>query len=200
MSVAAILLAGGESKRMGTPKPLLDWNGQTLIEYQLGQLRDAVDRIVVVLGHRADEVRPFVHRAGALAVINELYKEGRASSVRIAAAALPEDTDAVAVLNVDQPRPTEITRHLIAEHQRAGNLITLPTHDGQRGHPPVLDGSLLPEMREVREESLGLRAVMQAHEDQIADVEFDSPVVLLDLNEPADYESARHQFPEQRRR
>jgi molybdenum cofactor cytidylyltransferase len=194
MAVAAILLAGGESTRMGTPKPLLEWEGQTLIEYQLGQLHDATDRIVVVLGHRADEVRPFVHRAGALALINELYREGRASSVRIAAAALPEDTECVTVLNVDQPRPAAVTRRLIEGHRTAGNLITVPVFEGHRGHPPVIDGSLLPEMREVREETLGLRAVMQAHEGEIVEVEFDSPVVLLDLNEPGDYEAARKRY------
>ena len=53
--VAAILLAGGESSRMGAPKPLLEWNGQTLIEYQLGQLKEAgIEVTIVVLGHRAD--------------------------------------------------------------------------------------------------------------------------------------------------
>lgn len=194
MSVAAILLAGGESQRMGTPKPLLEWDGRTLIEYQLQQLHEAVDRIVVVLGHRADDVRPFVHRAGALAVINELYKEGRASSVRIAAAALPEDTGAIAVLNVDQPRPADVTRRLLEEHRACRNLITVPVFDQQRGHPPIIDGSLLPEMREVREETLGLRAVMQAHEANVTELEFDSPVVLLDLNEPADYDEARKRY------
>lgn len=194
MSVAALLLAGGESRRMGTPKPLLKWEGQTLIEYQLKQLRQAVDRIIVVLGHRADDVRPFVHRAGALAVINEHYREGRASSVRIAAAALPEDTGAIAVLNVDQPRPAAVTRRLVKEHASAGKLITVPVFEGHRGHPPIIDGSLLPEMREVREETLGLRAVMQAHEAEVAEVEFDSAVVLLDLNEPSDYEAARERY------
>ncbi|HET8944933.1 MAG TPA: NTP transferase domain-containing protein, partial [Dehalococcoidia bacterium] len=104
--VVAILLAGGESSRMGAPKPLLDWGGGTLIEYQLSQLREAgADKLIVVLGHRADEVLPHVHRAGAQAIINELYAEGRASSVRVAAGALPENTEAVVVLNVDQPRP-----------------------------------------------------------------------------------------------
>lgn len=194
MSVAAILLAGGESSRMGTPKPLLEWDGQTLIEYQLRQLQSAVDRIVVVLGHRADDVRPFVHRAGALALINELYREGRASSVRIAAAALPEDTDSVAILNVDQPRPAAVTRRLVEDHTESGNLITVPAFEGQRGHPPIFDSSLIPEMREVREETLGLRAVMQDHEGEIVEVEFDSPVVLLDLNEPGDYEAARRLY------
>ena len=76
-----MLLAGGESTRMGAPKPLLDWGGRTLVEYQVEQLREAgADQVIVVLGHRADEVLPHVHRAGAQAIINELYAGGRASS------------------------------------------------------------------------------------------------------------------------
>src|SRR3990172_9978011 len=117
MTIAAILLAGGESRRMGRPKPLLPWDDRTLVEYQIEQLRAAgVDRVVAVLGYAADDVRPLVHKAGALSVINELYAEGRASSVRVAAAALGEDTEAGVVLNVDQPRPRAVIERLVREH------------------------------------------------------------------------------------
>lgn len=194
MTIAALLLAGGESRRMGEPKPLLEWQGRTLIEYQVEQLREAVDQVIVVLGHRADEVRPFLRKLGVPSVINELYREGRASSVRVAAGALPENTAAVVVLNVDQPRPAQITRRLLDEHRTGHHLITVPTFEGQRGHPPVLDGSLVPELRAVSEETLGLRAVMEAHAGDVVEVEFDSPVVLLDLNEPHEYEAARQRF------
>jgi len=195
MTVAAILLAGGESRRMGSPKPLLKWGGRTLIEYQLEQLKPpAVDRLVVVLGHRADEVRPYVHRAGAQAVINELYAEGRASSLRVGAAALPEEIEAVLVLNVDQPRPRWVIERLVEEHRRGGNLITVPSFGGQRGHPPVLAGSLLPELREVREATQGLRAVVERHQAEVHEVPFDSEVVLLDINRPEEYERARASY------
>lgn len=206
MSIYAILMAGGESSRMGAPKPLLEWSpapglrtgGRTLIEYQLEQLRLAgVGRIVVVLGHRADDVHPFVHRAGALAVINELYTEGRASSVRVGAAALGEDTDAVLLLNVDQPRPHAVMARLLEAHRRDKNLITVPVFDGKRGHPIVVAGSLLPELREVREATQGLRAVIQRHESQVAEVQFDTPVVLLDINLPEEYAQARAQYFDQ---
>lgn len=196
--VVAILLAGGESSRMGTPKPLLDWGGGTLIEYQLSQLREAgADKLIVVLGHRADEVLPHVHRAGAQAIINELYAEGRASSVRVAAGALPENTEAVIVLNVDQPRPSWVTRRLLAEHRRINALITVPTFESRRGHPVVFAGHLGPELREVREATEGMRAVMQAHEGEILEVRFDTPVVVLDMNVPEEYEEAKATYFEQ---
>jgi molybdenum cofactor cytidylyltransferase len=193
-----MLLAGGESSRMGKPKPLLDWGGITLIEYQVAQLREAgVDKVIVVLGHRADEALPYVRRAGALAIVNELYSEGRASSVRVAAGALPEDTTAIAVLNVDQPRPSWVTRRLLAEQRRVKALITVPAVEGRRGHPVVFDGRLAPELREVREATAGMRAVMQAHAGDILEVPFDTSVVLLDMNVPEEYEMAKATYFEQ---
>lgn len=196
MTIAAILLAGGRSTRMGNPKPLLEWQGQTLVEYQGKQLKQLpVDQLVVVLGHGADDIRPLVHRIGGLCVINELYNEGRASSVRVGAAALSEETDTVLVLNVDQPRPVAIMRRILAEHRKSDTLITVPTHKGERGHPTIFDGSLLPAMREVREETQGLRDVVTSNERLVLEVEFDSAVVLLDLNEPDQYETALESYP-----
>lgn len=195
MTIAALLLAGGESSRMGTPKPLLEWGGYTLLEYQLAQLKGPpVDRLVVVLGHRADEIRPYLQRAGAQAVANDLYAEGRASSVRVGAAALGEDTEAVLVLSVDQPRPHAVIERLVGEHRRLGGLITVPTYEGRRGHPPLFAGSLLPELREAREETQGLREVIRRHESEMSEVAFDTPVVLLDINQPQEYERARARY------
>jgi len=195
MTVAAILLAGGESSRMGTPKPLLEWGGHTLIEYQLAQLKGPpIDRVVVVLGHLAEEVQPYVHRAGAQAIVNELYGEGRAASLRVAAAALPNDTAAVLVLNVDQPRPHDVMARLVEAHRRSGSLITVPTYEERRGHPPVLAGSLLPELRQVSEATQGLRAVIRRHAKDIKQVAFETEVVLLDMNRPQEYQQARASF------
>jgi len=195
MTVAAILLAGGESTRMGVPKPLLEWGGYTLIEYQLAQLKGPpLDRVVVVLGHRADDVLPCVRSAGAQAVVNELYAEGRASSLRVGAAALPDDTKAVLILNVDQPRPHDVIARLVDVHRHSGSLITVPTFEEKRGHPPVLDGSLLPELRAVNEATQGLRAVIARHEADVTELAFETAAVLLDLNQPQDYQQARASY------
>jgi len=195
MTVAAILLAAGESARMGTPKPLLDWGGQTLIEYQLVQLsRPPIERVVTVLGDRADELMPYVRDAGAEAVVNERFAEGRASSLRAGAAALADDTEAVLVLAVDQPRPHDVIARLVDVHRLSGSLITVPSFEERRGHPPVLDGSLLPELREVSEQTRGLRAVIAAHEEDLSELAFETSVVLLDINDPQEYERARESY------
>jgi molybdenum cofactor cytidylyltransferase len=194
MTAAAILLAAGESTRMGTPKPLLPWNDATLIEYHVRELAAAgVDDIVVVLGHVADEVRPRVPPE-ARVVVNEAYRDGRASSLRAGAAALSEDADPILVLNVDQPRPRDVLRSLLAAHRDGGALVTLPVAEGRRGHPPVLARPLLPELRSASEEAQGLRGVIGAHQKAIREADLSAPVVLLDINTPEDYRRALARF------
>lgn len=187
---AAILLAAGESTRMGRPKPLLPWGGVTLIEYQVRELLAAgVDDLVVVLGHAAEEVRPRVPQ-GTRVAVNEAYREGRASSLRAGAAALAEGADPIVVLSVDQPRPRAVIETLLAAHREQAAAITVPVAQRRRGHPVVLAGSLLPELREASEESQGLRGVIAAHEEELREAELDSPAVLLDINTPEQYEEA----------
>ena len=177
---------------MGAPKPLLEWQGATLIEYQIAQLRAAgVNAVITVIGHRGSDVRRLAERAGAAVVVNKRYTEGRASSLRAGAAAMTGDRDAVIVLNVDQPRPADVTRRLLAEHT---SHITIPLHNGRRGHPVILDAALLSELCEVTEETQGLRGVIARHEAEVREVAFDSAVVLLDLNTPEDYEEARKTY------
>ena len=193
--VAALLLAGGESTRMGRPKALLEWGGETLIEYQIDELRQPpVERVVVVLGHRANDVRPFAEKLECEVIINDLWERGRASSLRVGARSLPDDTRTIVILDVDAPRPRIVIHRLIENHIRASSMITVPTFDGQRGHPTVIDGWLLPELRRVRERSQGLRGLLEAHEADIVEVPFDSEVVLLGFNTPEEYEQAKAKY------
>jgi len=196
MTIVALLLAAGESTRMGSPKPLLDWRGMTLVEYQVGELLEAgVDQVVAVLGHRAADVRPVAERAGARVAVNAAYREGRAGSIRVGAEAVEPGVAAIVILNVDQPRDHAITRALLAAHAESGALITVPAYGGRRGHPAIVSGMLLDELRGVDEASQGLRAVMSRHAADRRELALDDPSVLLDLNRPEDYEAARRAQP-----
>jgi len=196
MTVVALLLAAGESTRMGSPKPLLDWRGMTLIEYQIGELLAAgVDQVIAVLGHRAADVRPAAERAGARVTVNAAYREGRAGSIRVGAEAVEPGASSIVILNVDQPRDRAITRALLEAHAENGGLVTVPAYGGHRGHPAVISGVLLDELRAVDEASEGLRAVMSRHAADRRELALDDPSVLLDLNRPEDYEAARRAQP-----
>ena len=179
---------------MGKPKALLPWRGNTLIEYQVRQLGEAgVDEIVAVLGHAADEIREHVPDT-ARVVVNLLYQDGRATSLRAGTGALPDDAHPIIVLNVDQPRPAELLRSLLAAHEAGASPISRPTFAGQHGHPPVLDGALLDELRAAEEASLGLRGVMTAHANDVADIDLGDERVLVSFNTPEEYEDALAKF------
>ena len=192
--ISAILLAAGESTRMGEPKALLPWRGTTLIEYQVRQLSEAgIEEIVVVMGHAADEIREKVPEI-ARVVVNLHYEEGRATSLRAGAGALPDNAHPIVVLNIDQPRPAELLRSLLAAHEAGASPISRPAFEGQHGHPPVLDGLLLDELRAVEEASLGLRGVMTAHANEVADIDLRDDCVLVSFNTPEEYAGALAKF------
>ena len=192
MSVSAILLAAGESTRMGQNKALLPWKGQTLLEYHLGQLRQTtVGKTVLVLGFEAEQLIPLVKkRAKVSVIINSDYRLGRCSSIKAGMRTLPPQSEAVLILAIDQPRPYCLLEKLIGCHQSCGNLITVPTYEGTRGHPPIFFHSLFPELLEISEERIGLRHIMRCYKTQVAELPVSSPTVLVNINNMGDYERA----------
>ncbi len=191
--ISSILLAAGLSTRMGQPKALLDWGGQPLIRYQVEQLRAAgCDEVIVVLGYRADDIHRQIRDLPVRVMFNPRFQFGRAGSLRIGAKAANRDADAIAITNVDQPRPASFLRRLIEAHG-SGAAATVPTFRGQRGHPVVVAGWLRPELMAATEEERGLRGVLLRHADRVVEVEMDE-LCLLDLNTPEEYENALRQF------
>ncbi len=191
--VWAILLAAGESSRMGRLKALLPWQGTTLIETQLHSLLDGgVEHVVVVLGHDADRLKPVVESVdGASWVLNPDYLLGKTTSLKTGVSALDgQQVTNVLLLNVDQPRTSETVRTLIRRHSSSASVITIPTHGGKGGHPILLSAELIPEMTVIEEETKGLLAVVRRHADATERFEMDDPSVLWDLNTPEQYEEA----------
>jgi molybdenum cofactor cytidylyltransferase len=189
--IAALLLAAGESTRMGRLKALLPWQGTTLLEYALRELgASRVDAVVVVLGHAADELAPIVARAGAHAVVNPRYREGRATSIAAGVAALPPGIDHLLIASVDQPRPRAVVDALLAAHLAGRRPISRAVHGQRHGHPTVFAAALLDELGRVDEASEGMKSVLRGHADAIQDVEIDDRSVLLNLNTPDEYAAA----------
>ncbi len=195
MPVSAILLAAGESTRMGQLKALLPWRGATLLEYQLQELSAApIEEIVVVLGHQSPELLPLVKHPKAKAVINPQYQSGKVGSIKAGAQTVSPAAEAIMIIGVDEPRPREILAALIQEHLQAKALITVPSYRGKHGHPPILARELLSELMALSEEKQGLREIMQRYRSGIHEVDADSPLVLLNINSLEDYERAVASF------
>ena len=187
--IAGILLAAGMSTRMGEPKALLDWGGEPLVRYQVRQLREAgADEVVVVLGHRGDDVHREMRRLDCRTVLNATYQLGRAGSLRAGAKAVSPEAETIVVLNVDQPRAAALIRAVI-EARTPEAAAARPAHGGRHGHPVALAGRLRGELLEASEERGGLRGVLAAHADAIIDAAAGEEC-LLDLNTRAEYEAA----------
>jgi CTP:molybdopterin cytidylyltransferase MocA len=193
--ISSVLLSAGMSTRMGEPKALLDWEGQALVAYQVQQLQaGGVDEVIVVLGHRADEIQRQMRRLKCRVLLNALYHKGKAGSLKIGAKGVNRDAEAIVILSIDQPREAEVVRKLIEAHRAGDSLITRAAHDGKGGHPIVLAGSLRSELLGVTDESEGLKAVVRAHADKTQLVEL-GPRALVDINTPEDLREARAASP-----
>ena len=210
MTVAALLLAAGASRRMGSPKPLLPWGDCTLIEWEYAQLMaSCVDEIVIVCGSRMEHVRRALGAAEQHIVFNARWPQGRATSLAAGAAALLRagveasntttgPLEAIVIQNVDQPtRPSIIDR--LVEARRTGDLdVVQPAyHDDEAvehgGHPVVVSGRLLTELSRVTDATYGLRAILQRHPPVRIPFERD-PAVWIDLDTPDLVPEARRVF------
>ena len=189
--IAAVLTAAGLSSRMGRPKPLLQWRGTTLVEHQVSILLEGgASEVVVVLGHRSEDVAPYVDRSGAVYIVNHRYKEGRTSSIKVGLEVVAKQTADIILMGVDQPRTAQIVRRVVDAHISSGALLTSPRLQGRGGHPLMFSAQLLPELKLISEQNQGLREVFERHRAEITEVHFDDPMVRLDLNTPEAYESA----------
>ncbi len=189
----AILLAAGESRRMGQLKALLPWQGDTLLGCQVSSLLQAgISQVVVVLGHKRDRLLPLLEgQDRVFPVFNPDYQAGKTTSIKTGLRARQAaDAQTLVLLNVDQPRTSETISALLSRHQSSDCLITIPVFQGKGGHPIILDYSLLPELLEIAEASQGIRAVVRKHEERMQRVEMDTPEVLWDLNTPEQYQAA----------
>ena len=193
----AILLSAGESSRMGQLKALLPWRGQTLLQHQVSALLDGgADRVVVVLGHRAEELRTLLEGLeGASWVLNPDYLLGKTTSIKAGLSALdPQSVAEILLLNVDQPRSAPDIASVLKMHRASNYSVTIPTCGGKGGHPIVLSAGLLDELLAIDEESQGVKAVVQRRLEAVNRFPLENPEILLDLNTPEQYRAALDSF------
>jgi molybdenum cofactor cytidylyltransferase len=189
--IVALILAAGFSSRMGAFKPLLPVGGSLLIERTIARFLQAGFRDVrVVVGHRAEEVIPIVHRLGARPIVNENYSSGMYSSVRAGVRTLGEEDDAFFLMPGDclLRRPeTLVEMALVFLRKQVG--ILHPAYGGKRGHPPLIS-ALYRKIILSGEPAGGLKDLLADHEDDAAAVEVDDEGILMDLDTPQEYRRA----------
>jgi molybdenum cofactor cytidylyltransferase len=200
MTISAIVLAGGESKRMGRAKQLLPWQGKAILQQVLDHLRQSrVDETILVLGYSADQILREISTEEVKVVTNPDYAEGMSSSLRQGLRAMDKQADAFFVVLGDQPAiGPEVFDRLIHEFERIGpqKNILFPAFHGSRGHPVLLGSKYIKEARQLQGD-VGCRQILADHPDDILAVELETAAVLLDIDTPQDYrESLKEKSPE----
>ncbi|HKJ00166.1 MAG TPA: nucleotidyltransferase family protein [bacterium] len=200
--ISAILLAAGQSTRMGEAnKLLLPFRGRSVIENMVDVLlASRLDEVVVVLGHQADQVRPRLEGRPVRIVENPDFREGMGSSLKVGLHNVSLQARGVMVCLTDQPllEPADVDRLIAAfeataQQEEGKQDIVVPFHQGQRGNPILFSARYREEVQATRGPIAGCRGIVQRYPEAILAVEMDTDHILRDLDTPEDYRALLQQ-------
>jgi len=196
--ICAVVLAAGQSLRMGVQKLLLPFAGTTVIGHIVGQIvRGPVDHTIVVVGADRQLVIDAVDGLGAAIAVNPDVGADMLSSVRCGLRALPERCSAVLVALGDQPSiTTSLVEELVAAFGDSAWPIVVPVHQGKRGHPMLISMRYRQEIL-MKYDDVGLRGLLADHPQDIFQLPVTTQGVLDDMDRPEDY---RREISRQRQR
>ncbi len=185
--VAAIVLAAGQSRRMGRSNKLLaEIDGMTMVRRTVRNIAaSSVLETVVVTGHEREKVLESLSGLVVRDVHNPDYDGGLSTSLAAGLSALDDDVDGVIVCLGDMPRVTStIVNKLIAAYDPIeGRAICVPTQNGKRGNPVLWDRRFFADMGRVSGD-VGARHLIGAHAELVAEVEMNDEAVLIDIDTP----------------
>lgn len=186
--IDAVILAAGESKRMGTPKALLRIREQTFLQQIVSVLQESsVDKITVVLGASAEAICKCVDLSGTKIVLNRNYRDGQLSSLMAAIGSTSEETEAILVCLVDMPLINESTvRQLIGKFKETHYPVIVPVFKGKRGHPVIFSKALFGELRNAPPDK-GARYVLHSDQDRVLEVPVQDEGILVSIDTPDAY-------------
>jgi CTP:molybdopterin cytidylyltransferase MocA len=183
--LAAVILSGGASSRIGSPKALLPYQGRPFLEHLLEVTKHAkICTRRVVLGAHAAAITKTVPLAADEVVINEDWEKGQLSSIQTALRSLPANTDGMLLCLIDHPLiSASLVNDLIEEFYKSATNIILPTYEGRRGHPVIFPARLYEELLNAPIDR-GARAVVWAHASDVSEVSTTEQGCVLNLNDP----------------
>jgi molybdenum cofactor cytidylyltransferase len=184
--IAAVVLSGGKSERMGQPKALLRLGGQMFLERILVAIKDAgIEQTVIVAGHHRDEIQAAF--PGLRLVFNPDYNDGMSTSVKAGLRALPKGISGTGIFLVDHPLIDAGTIRRLAGDLRPGHIV-LPFHEGRRGHPVFFAADLFAEILALGPDE-GLNKVVRHNAERVIEVPVPDPGVLQDIDTPEQFEN-----------
>jgi molybdenum cofactor cytidylyltransferase len=186
----AIVLAAGESRRMGSPKMVLPYQGMTIIGKVLDNiLASNVEKVVAVLGGHKEVILEVIRVLPVMHCYNDHYIDGMFTSVQCGFRFLPDGFRAAIVFLGDQPMAeTIVINRLIEAYNVSDKGIAIPVYENQRGHPLLIDQKYRNEIISLDEPD-GLRGFLRRHPDDILEVNTISPSILKDIDTREEYDN-----------
>jgi molybdenum cofactor cytidylyltransferase len=188
--VSAVILAAGESKRMGQPKLLMAWEGKTILEHTIDNyLNSMASETVVVLGYKAKELARVIGDRPVISVVNPAYREGMSSSLISGIKSVSPRTQGIMLALADQPAIDNQTINKLIEifGKRQKNIV-IPAYQGKHGHPVIFHIKYRDELLNIKGD-IGAREVIQHHADDVLEVAVDCKGVLIDIDTPSDFQN-----------
>jgi molybdenum cofactor cytidylyltransferase len=190
--IGVILLAAGESARLGKPKQLLKYKESTLLEFVLNVATAVSEKVVLVLGANAEAIQKSLGKRNVTVVINEEWEEGMSSSICCGVSAIQRSQPAVEgviILVCDQPYVSaELLQDLIAKHATTGKKIIASAYNNTIGVPALFDKTFFPGLMSLKGQE-GAKKIIQQHPGEVATIAF--PNGTIDIDTMEDYEKLR---------
>jgi len=183
--LAAVILSGGASHRMGSPKALLPYQGRPFLEHLLDIAKHpSIGVRRVVLGPDAEAISAQVALKADEIVINEDWERGQLSSIQMAIRSLPGGTSGLLLCPVDHPLiSASLVADLIDSFEKTNASVVVPLYEGRRGHPVIFAARLYGELLNAPDD-IGARAVVWAHQNEICEVSTTEEGCVVNLNDP----------------
>lgn len=183
--LAAVILSGGASRRMGSPKALVSYQGRPFLEHLLSVTKHpAIGARRVVLGADAEAISNGISLAADEIVINRDWELGQLSSIHAALRSLPPNTDGILLCPVDHPLISAVlVGTLIDAFLNSHSPVVVPVFNGKRGHPVIFSSAVYEELLNAPLDQ-GARAVVWAHKSEVHEVATTEEGCVLNLNDP----------------
>lgn len=186
--IFAIILAAGESRRMGEPKMLLPYKGKTIIEKVIENvLSSNIEKVLVVTGAEHETIINAISESEVTHCYNEQYREGMLSSVKCGFRSLPDNADCALIFQGDQPFIDSVTiNKIINAWKESDKGIAIPVYKGKRGHPILIASKYRNEIENLNTDE-GLHALPRKFHEDVLEVDTDAPEILRDIDTREEY-------------
>ncbi len=190
--ITAIILAAGQSRRMGQPKMLLPWGGITVLGKVIETLQAAgLEELVVVTGGAREQVEAIVGGSARVVFNVEYSNSEMLSSIQCGLGAIKPEAQAALICLGDQPQVrVGSVQVILQEYESTGASLIVPSYQMKRGHPWLVGRELWNEILEMRSPE-SPREFLNRHAKEIKYINVDTPSILTDLDTPEDYLKSR---------